>query len=128
VPPTLEAFLPAARQEEETGLLRPHALRICIAITPNLLISLLQKEYMLNSKEQPRVFIVGAGPGTTFWNDIPGHSGSSVLPRTTGGLRTAIEALLLGSRVTLVEMRKRFTRHNLLHVRLRSHILATHLI
>ena len=34
-----------------------------------------------------------------------------------GGMRTAIEALLLGSRVTLVEMRKRFTRHNLLHVR-----------
>jgi hypothetical protein len=33
-----------------------------------------------------------------------------------GGMRTAIEALLLGSRVTLVEMRKRFTRHNLLHV------------
>jgi hypothetical protein len=35
-----------------------------------------------------------------------------------GGMRTAIEALLLGSRVTLVEMRKRSTRHNLLHVHL----------
>ncbi|KAL6065911.1 [F-actin]-monooxygenase mical1 [Balamuthia mandrillaris] len=42
-----------------------------------------------------RVLIVGAGPA---------------------GLRTAVEALLLGARVTILEKRLKFTRHNLLHI------------
>jgi hypothetical protein len=52
-------------------------------------------DYKLNSVHKPKVLVIGAG---------------------VAGLRTAIEFCLLGATVTVLEKRKAFTRHNLLHI------------